>query len=255
MTSHQKQAQTTAAYSWIPAADDVLSPPPLPIPTEAPPAQTLEAGLGLVVTIANVLVTAVIITAMLVDGQQAGKAILFGAAYFALTTAGIALITTGSLTSMFAVWQRERTERERIAAYADAAELVLRWRLTGEQNRALELQAAAPSRQLPADPPQTSYQGSTFVPPYEDPHSTATEALQWARSLYGQDGQPDPAKVQTDGDKAGWLRVRAIGSKRGGGSEDAALWLRQRKFLRRVPGGYRVNLDRYPTRASLQMLR
>lgn len=256
MDYNTTRADTREWKTYVPAVDDIVSPPPLPSPTEPHPQPTLEAGLGFVVTVANVLVTAVIVTAMLVDGQQAGKAIIYGAAYFALTTAGIALITTGSLTSMFAVWQRERTERERIAAYADAAEMVLQWRLTSEQNRARELAAPQQTpRQIPADPLHTPHAGRTFVAPYAGGDATATEALQWANSLYAADGEPDPDKVQTDGDKAGWLRIKAIGSKRGGGSAEAALWLRHRKFLRRVPGGYRVNIQRYPTRSSLRQLR
>lgn len=255
--SSSTRAQTREWSTYVPAVDDVLSPPPLPAQIDhKSPTQPADGSLGFIAIIASLLVTAIIIIAMLIDGQQAGRAILVGATFFAVLVIVIAVLLTGTLSAIIAVWQRERTERARIEAYAEAAEMALQWRIRIEDNRALELQTQQPPmRQLPVDPPQTPHDGRTFVPPYREPDKTAAEALAWARSLYLDNGQPDPKMIQPDGKKRGWLRVRAIGSKRGGGTEEAGVWLRQRKFLRRVPGGYMIDLDHFPTRESLRLLR
>lgn len=254
--------------TYVPAFDDIYTPPPPP-PTEpyTPPKSTGEAGLGSVLTAANLFVTIVLVTGMLINGEQVGRALVVGAVYFTVTTPIYAVIVTGSLTAIVTVWQREKTERHRIDAYADTAELALTWRIKIEENRRLEMQARAlPTDwpQLPADPAQTPTQ-HTFVPPYDNrprgafadplqPDSTAHEALNWVMGLYLADGQPDPAQVQTSGERTGWLKVRMLGSKRGSGSKEAGIWLLQHRVILRAPGGYKLNLTRYPHRARLRTL-
>lgn len=253
--------------SFVPAFDDVWTPPPSssePYPDHKP-AVTVEAGLGLVLTAANLFVTIILVVGMLINGEQVGRALVAGAVYFTITTPIYAVIATGSLTAIVTVWQRERTERHRIDAYADATELALTWRIRIEENRALELQAHAHPAQITAAPLQTPQAQTSFVAPYDNrstaafadrsqPDSTAQEAISWAMALYLDSGQPDPDRVQTQGEKAGWLKTRMLGSKRGTGSTEAGLWLLQHRVILRAPGGYRLNVTRYPHRASLRTL-
>lgn len=250
--------------NFITAADDILTPPPPPIHTDPEPApQNIQAGLIIVVS-ANLAVMTVVITVMLAGGAEPMRAIIAGIAYFTITSPLYLVIVTGALSAIIAVCQREKTERIRIGAYADIAELAITWRLRIEDNRAIELQAAA----LPADlsrrlalleeertPPAHPVQPNTFVTAYAQEDATAQEARRWAEDLYLPNGRPDPSKVVAEGDKRGWLRIRMLGSKRGGGSREAGLWLLHRKVILRVTGGYCLNLTSYPTRESLRTLR
>lgn len=269
-------------HSYVPAIDDILSPSQR---TEPEPAKTAmpDIGLGFVVVSANVLVTAIIIIAMLVDGAQTTRAIVTGSLYFATSTTLYIFIYTGALSDVVTVWQRERTERYRIQAYTQVAEQTITWRLRVEENHALELQANGlpadlPRRlaqledrlfaqQLSAEGVQTPSASSSFVAPYDNRSTaafaqetqpaidtTASEALAWVRGLYLDTGLPDPAQVQTSGDKTGWLKVRMLGSKRGTGSKEAGLWLLHRKVILRAAGGYRLNVELFPRRESLRAL-
>lgn len=279
-------------WSFTPAVEEILAPPPAPQP-DPPQAQTrAEPGLGFVVTVANVLLTAIIITGMIVRGTDVGSSILIGAGYFALTTGVYILALTGTLTDVIRGGQQQRTERLRIEVYADLAEQAIQWRLLIEQNRKLELESQAiPAdlsrrlaaletemleRSLPADPQQTP----SFVTPYDNrspraagpsgrgqaahaaetqaPHdTTAGEALAWAMTLYTDTGLPDPKRVQLRGkaEAYGKIRGEVIGSKRGEGSREALLWLLDKRVLKKIPGGYALNLAAFPRREELRYIR
>lgn len=271
--------QTWPAY--VSPFDDTTPPPPVAIeyePPESPNAQQTQAGL-IVIVAANLLVTAIIICVMLFDGDRAADALARGTRYFAVTTPLYLLIITGTLTKVVARVMREWTERQRIKSYERVMVTALEWRQAIEANHALQLQAQA----LPADLSRRLAQlehdalersiaggvqgGNTFVAPYDNrsqaafaasdvPDSTAAEALAWARGLYGVDGLPDARQVQMTGEAASWgrLRVKMLGSKRGGGTREAGLWLLQRRIVVRVPGGYRLNLERFPRRETLRNL-
>lgn len=234
----------------MPPWEDVYTPPAINAPPT--PAPTTEAGLGFVLTVANVLVTVVIVTGMIVDGRQAGNAILTGAAYFAITSIAFASLITGSASSIFLTWQHQRTERHRIDAYENLATLALHWRI--ESARAQQPPLLPVQERGMVDPPQTPSVTDTFVPPYADAQSAASEALAWASSLYGPDGQPDGRQVVLSGDNRGWLIAKMLGSKRGAGSRDAGLWLIHNRFILRARGGHVVNLLSFPDRGSLQKL-
>lgn len=256
MADYTTRTNARTIPSYVPAVEEILSPPPPPPEFDPRPVQPDNSGLGFIITSANVLVTAIIIIGMLLDGRQVGNAIITGAVYFAVTTVVYMFVITGALSAIIGVWQRERTERARIDAYADIAEMAIEWRLAIEKNRALELQAQAPQQpQLPTRGVQPPHRGRTFVPPYDKPDETAREAVDWAYSLYLPTGKPDPEKVQTEGDKRGWLLVRMLGSKRDGGSKEAGLWLLHRKFILPARGGYIVNLTHFPRREHLRALR
>jgi hypothetical protein len=276
--SESRQRQESR-YSFVPAIDDILAPPPPAVEPESKVTQVHDGGLGFVVVSANVLVTAIIIIGMLVEGQQASRAIVVGAVYFASTTVIYAFIHTGALSAIIGVWQHERTERVRIQAYASVAEMAIGWRIRVEENRTLELQMQATpgdmarrlaqvenelmDHRLAADPPQGV---STYVAPYDNrsrgafaeaaqPDTTAQEALAWARTLYlDSTGLPDPDRVQTSGEQEGWLKGRMLGSKRGTGSKEAGLWLLHHKIILRAAGGYKLNTQHYPRRESLRNL-
>lgn len=268
-------------HAYVPAVDEILAPPPPPVAeTNTELVQRQDFGLGFVVVSANVLVTAIIVIGMLVDGQQASRAIITGSGYFAMTTVLYVFIHTGALSAIVAVWQRERTERYRIKAYLQAAQLAIGWRVRIEENRALELQGQAlPAdlsrrlaqletdaleRKVSAGGIQTPNAQSSFVSAYDNTSNavfapkgdtTAQEAIRWASCLYlDTTGLPDPAQVQTSGDQQGWLKIRMVGSKRGTGSKEAGLWLLQRRVIVRAPGGYKLNIKHYPNRESLRAL-
>lgn len=255
MSDYTTRAKPRAISSYVPAVEEILSPPPPPAESDIPVPPD-NGGLGALFVLANIFVTFLLIAGMIINGEEVRTAMLIGAIYFIVSTSVVALIVTHALTTVIAVWQREKTERARIDAYADIAEMAIQWRLAIEKNRALELQAQAPQQpQLPAGGVQPPHKGRTFVPPYDKPDETAREAVDWAYSLYLPTGKPDPEKVQVEGDKRGWLLVRMLGSKRDGGSKEAGLWLLHRKFILPARGGYIVNLNHFPRREHLRALR
>lgn len=271
--------QESSKYNYIAALDD-LTPPPPPIEIQARPA-TVETNLGFVLTVANLMITAIIITAMMLDGTQAMTAIIAGSIYFAVTMTGFALVVTGALSSIVAALAHERTERQRIEAYEALGALAIEWRQAVEQNRSAELQAQAMplqltrriaaletellERQVNADPLHTP----SFVTPYDNRSgaafaeevgpardTSAREAVAWLSGLYDDLGKPDAKKVQLIGDTSslGRLKVRMLGSKRGSGSREAGLWCLNNGAIKKVSGGYQLQLALFPTRESLRNL-
>lgn len=267
--------------SYVPAVpDDVLAPPPAPLPEAPLVRDSVRAeNAWFVLTFANVLVATIIVAGMLVDGSTTGRAILYGSLYFFFTMTIFVLALTGTLTDIVRGRQREITERIRIDAYADLGSQTLQWHILVEQNRRLELQRdALPAdlerrlvavetdlleRSLPAPPRQ----GDTWVSPYDNrkrgafaaqtqppQDTTAQEAVAWAMTLYLDNGHPDPARVQLDGklDARGKIIGPVIGSKRGDGSPEALRWLLQRRVLVKQPGGYALNLNLCPRRDALR---
>lgn len=238
----------TATY--VPGVDDIIPPSQTTVDMRPAPSY-VEPGLGLVVMVANVLVTIIIVAGMWLDSRQTGRAILSGALYFGLTTPIYVSLITGALPAMLATWQRERTERHRLDAYADLAELNLRYRLRVERNALIAREQAA----LPvpaADPlPTPADPTSTYVAPYADGEQARTRALAWAASLYQSDGLPDPHQVAVGGEVPGWLRGRMLGSKRDARAREAGIWLLHNRIVHKVEGGYVLDLNRYPTRGDL----
>jgi|GEM_PF-3536270 len=271
-------------WSFTPAVEDILSPPPVP-PPDPPPAQ-IRAGadqaLGFVVTVANILVTIVIIVGMIVESKAVGRSILTGALYFATTTAIYVLALTGTLTDVIRGGQQQRTERLRIDAYADLAEQAIQWRLLVEENRKAELETPALPGDLAgrlSDVEQALKErtvaalksdGETFVTPYDNRSraalaaetqpardTTANEARAWAMGLYTDMGLPNPKCVQLTGKREarGKIIGEVIGSKRGEGSSEALLWLLNKGVLLKVPGGYALNLRDFARRERLREIR
>lgn len=257
-------------YHYVSALDDILTPPPAPLPEAASVASGIRADTAwLVLLSANILVTIIIIAAMLIDGSTTRAAIAYGVIYFAPTTTIFVLALTGTLTDIVRSGQREKTERQRIDAYTTLAEKALDWRLAVESNRQLELQRPAQLEMrrthLSADPVQTP----TFVPPYDNRpkgafaaevqpiDTTAEEALGFARGLYLDSGKPNPNRVwlTEKPESHGRLRGNMVGSKRGEGSNEARLWLLHRRIIVKKPGGYALNLTLFPTRDDLRWVR
>jgi hypothetical protein len=228
-------------------AEYVDAPPPI---NAAPrPALNNDAGLGLVIVSAHLLVTIIIVVSMIVNGQDAWRSALVGAAFFAITVPFNVSLMTGALPNIFATIQHYKTERHRVDAYVELAQLALTWHI--ESARAQQPQLAAPQEQGTQTPYRTPSVTDSFVAPFADAQSAASEALAWASSLYGSDGQPDRRKVVVEGDNRGWLRVRMLGSARGAGSAEAAQWLHSRRIIMRAQGGFVLNVSRFPTVADL----
>jgi hypothetical protein len=89
-----------------------------------------------------------------------------------------------------------------------------------------------------------------YVTPYLEGQQAAVEALRWACALYDATGRPDRRKVGADGR----LRVRMIGSKRGGGSRESGLWLLRNGVIVRVRKGYALDLLAFPTAETVRRL-
>ncbi len=268
-------------YNYVAALED-LAPPPAHIEMQhTAPHPVIETTLGFVLTIANLLITAMIITAMILDGTQAMNAIIIGSAYFAVTMVLFSLVVTGSLSAIVASSAHERTERQRIESYEVLGALAIEWRRDVERNRTLELQAEARPLQLTRRIAALEnellersldtgglHTPINFVTPYSNVStaahsdtgtqvdSSAQEAVAWASSLYDDLGQPDKRKVQLVGEigSIGRLKIRVIGSNRGSGSRDAGLFLLKHNVIKKVSGGYQFRLDSFPTRESLRNL-
>jgi hypothetical protein len=224
-------------------------PPPTPIDT---PQQAIvsDATLGTFALAANILITTIIIVAMLVDGTQARTAIVVGAAYFGVSSFVFSVVTTGTLTSIVNSWQREQTERRRVAAYLALGTMALRWRMEVERNRTIEAETVQTPHAPPAVPAERLSPLTTFVEPYANEERAALEGIAWAEKLYDGNGEIDPRKVHPNGQ----LRIRVIGSKRGGGNREAGAWLLRQRIIVRVDGGYSLNVARFPRRHYVSAL-
>lgn len=187
-TTRQSVTQYPAVYE-----DVALLPPPAIVEVPAQ-AASVETNLGFVLTVANLAITGIIVTAMMVDGTQAKNAIVVGGLYFAITTGTFALVVTGTLTAIVNGWQRERTERQRVQAYRELGELNLEWRLAVEKTRQLELAGRRPSTGGQRISPL-----NTYVPAIASGEEAQDEAIRFAMGLYATTGQPDGKKVHSDG--------------------------------------------------------
>lgn len=272
--------------NYVPAIPpDILPPPPAPRPDGPLVRDAVRAdNAWLVLTIANVLVALVIIVGMLVDGSTARRAILFGAVYFFPTMAVFVLALTGTLTDIVRGRQREITERQRIDAYADLGGQAIAWRIAVEDNRRLELERdnlpATLSKRLTqlenrmddvCSPPAEGLHPPPHVTPYDNrgrgafaaetqpaQDTTREEAIRWAMQLYNDIGEPHSHYVQLVGKPEARGRIQnisVIGSARGAGSEEARLWLLQRRVLLKRPGGYSLNLELVPTVRELRYVK
>jgi hypothetical protein len=231
-------------YNYVAAYEEVQPPPPH-VEVQRHPA-TVETNLGFVLTLANLLITGIIIVAMMIDGTQAKTAIIAGSIYFAGTTILFTLLVTGSLTEMVNGWQHQKTERYRIDAYESLGEQAIEWRLAVEETRQIELMG----RKGSAHPLPPAGQLQSYVAPFADGEQAQVEGTRFAMSLYDTQGCPDHTRVHSDGR----LKLRMIGSKRGSGSREAGVWLLKQGIIQRVRGGYAIDLEHYPHRDSLRHL-
>lgn len=240
----QQQYSTTKHVQYPAVVDDVVILPPNSVEVSQQPA-SVETNLGFVVTVANLAVTAILITGMLLNGSQVQNAIITGGIYFAATTTAFVFVITGALTAMVNGWQREKTERQRIMAYRELGEMSIGWKLAVEETRQLELMG----RRGGAGDVQRVSPLNSFVPAIADGEEAQAEGVRFAMSLFDTRGNPDGKRLHPDGR----LKIKMCGSKRGSGSREAGLWLLREGIIRRVRGGYALAVDKYPTRDSLRM--
>lgn len=204
--------------------------------TEQKPTVYVADDLGKVVTIANVLVSTVLIAAMYSDSHSATVATVAGVAFFSLSTSLTLLTLSGSLTSMVTNGQNQRTTRR------------LHQLQHGARIQQLERVGATDYPRLPyTNPVQETMQlpeNTRFVPPHaEVDEGIHREALLWLASLYSADGTPDPKKVlmQSDKERPGRVRIAAP-------SRPAKQYLLDKHILLDLGGtGFRLNLIRVPT--------
>lgn len=224
--------------------DDVVVLPPSPTSLESEPSpQNIQAGLLIVIS-ANLAVMVIVMGGLWAGGMEPLAIILGGIGYFTVTTPIYLALVTNVVTAMYSRHERERTERLRIEAYREIAELGFEWRLAVEETRQMEL---AGRRKGPAVAERISPL-STYVPAIADGDEAQQEGVRFAMGLYDTHGRPDARRVHADGR----LKIRMCGSKRGAGSRDAGRWLLREGIVRRVQGGYALNLSHYPTRDSLR---
>ena len=123
---------------------------------------------------------------------------------------------------------------------------------TGQHIRQLQAEVNSLSHRLlsPAQPAAVPIT-SSYVSAADD--TTRQTALGWVATLY-KEGRPDSAKV-TD---TGRLRQRAPWSKRGAWSPvqstECYNYLQHHNVISAIPGGYRLNVDRFPTLSHLGRL-
>lgn len=232
-------------YNYVSALDEI-SPPPQYIEVQQNRPAAVETNLGFVLTLANLLITAIIITAMMLDGTQVLAAIIAGSVYFAVTMVLFTLLVTGSLTMILADLSKERTEHHRIDAYQELGEQAIQWRLAVEETRQIELLGRRGSTEGVQPPGQLQ----SYVPPFADGERAQVEGVRFAMSLYDTQGRPDNQRLHTDGR----LRGKMLGSKRGSGSPEAGRWLLREGIVKRVRGGYALDLTRFPNRDSMRHL-
>ena len=244
--SIQEVTGLTEYKNYISALDEVAPPPPQYVDVQHNRPATVESNLGLVITLANLMLAAIIVIAMLLDGTQVMLAIITGAVYFAVTMIFFTLLVTGSLTMILADLSKERTEHHRIDAYQELGEQAIQWRLAVEETRQIELLGRRGSTEGVQPPGQLQ----SYVPPFADGERAQVEGVRFAMSLYDTQGRPDSARVHSDGR----LRGRMLGSKRGTGSPEAGRWLLRAGIVKRVRGGYALDLERFPNRDSLRHL-
>lgn len=190
-------------------------------------------GLGGIVVILSALFAAVIVTALIRSEYAAATAIIAGGAYFGLITLAALLILSGSLTQIVTNGQEQRTLRA--------------YHVLQLERPALLTPSVDPLR-LPSTPSAEAAPplgGATFVP--AEDMTTRRDAALWAVSLYGPDGQADPAKVSLKGgtEPPGRLKVAAPGSA-------AKEYLLAKRVLQKIDHGYRLNLGRYPDAQTLR---
>lgn len=224
---------------------DEVPPPPQYVDVQHNRPATVETNLGFVLTLANLMLAAIIVIAMLLDGTQVMLAIITGAVYFAVTMIFFTLLVTGSLTTILADLSKERAEHHRIDAYENLGEQAIQWRLAVEETRQIELLGRRPHVEG-VQPTQVQ----NYVPPFADGERAQVEGVRFAMSLYDTQGRPDSTRLHSDGR----LKIRMCGSKRGAGSPEAGRWLLREGIVKRVRGGYALDLARFPSRDSMRHL-
>jgi len=192
-------------------------------------------GLGAIVTIANGLFAVVIIAALWRGDTGVVAAIVTGGLYYGVTTMFALLVLSGSLSQIVVNRQEQITLRQyhqlQVSVVQPAA-------LPGADP--LHIPGTPAADRLPGP-----LGGVTYVA--AEDMTTARDAALWAVSLYGSDGQADPAKVNLKGgtEPAGRLKVAAPGSA-------AKEYLIAKRVLQKIDHGYRLNLGRYPDAQTLR---
>lgn len=209
-------------------------------PTNSTQTHTIYAtgGLGNVVTIANVLVTIILIVAIYADNGSATLAVLAGVGYFGVSTTVALLTLSGTLTHVLINRQQQVTVRRLHQ---------LQFKQVSEPPPSM---AVVDLPQLPrtphADPlpPPGLPAAKSFVAPSAGEVSEAArrEAAAWVLQLYASNGEPDPNKVllQSGRERPGRIRVGAPG-------KEAKQLLLSRGVLLDLGNGFRLNLVRCPT--------
>lgn len=273
-------ANSKTDWSYVPALDGIVTPPPAAMPEPPSVTEKIDStGAWFIVTLSIVLVTIVFIAGMVIDGTTVRYAVNQAVKVFLTAMGLVVIVLSGTLTDIVRGWQREKTERQRIATYAELTTKAFDWRLAVEENRKRELQGEMlpdalarrlnnleyklAEHSLSADPTQPP----TYVAPYDNRprgafasemqavDTTRQEALRWAMSLYTESGAPDPDKLWLTNkpESHGRLKnTRTIGSARGTGSNEARLWLLHRRVLVKRPGGYALNLQLVPRAEDLR---
>jgi len=189
--------------------------------------------LGGIVTIANGLFAAVMITIMIRGEWGAAIAIIVSGLYYGVTTLAALLILSGALTQMVTSHQEQQTRRLQITVLPytqlPAAE-------------GLQLPSAPAAEQLPGP-----LGGVTYVA--AEDLTTRRNAALWAVTLYGSDGLPNPKMVHLDAkrERPGRLRIAAPAKRE-------REWLENKKVLESIPHGVRLRVERYPDAAMLRSI-
>jgi hypothetical protein len=186
-------------------------------------------GLSKVITIANTLVSLILIVGMVLDKHSVTTSTIAGVGYFALSTTTTLLILSGSLSAIVISRQHQLTTRRLHA-------------LQYREQPAIEILPA------PHSPAQLATQPSemNWVPAVANPHDTQRrDAIAWLLLLYQEDGRPDPSKVNLKaGEKQGSIWAKWP-------PPEAIDYLTSKGAIIHNGNSLTLNLTRFPTRQAL----
>lgn len=191
----------------------------------------ITSGGGAIVVIANLALAGVIIWATWRDESAAALGIVGAVISFGvLTPVGLMALNGGIVECWRALLDHLTT---RAMLRQPAAHNAPLWRVLDDDP--MQTPHALPTPDLPV--PTTSF----VAPNAPGDEGTERAAIAWVAQLYGADGMPDPAKVLMASDREEPGRVRIAAPSRA-----AKEWLVERRILRKIDHGYRLNLARCP---------
>lgn len=184
------------------------------------------------VTLANTLVTVLLIIGMIIDKHSVTVSLLSGVGYFAASTSFVITILSGALPDIWINAQNQKTLQKRD-------------QLQYGHQVGIKVYKPPQIAATPATDDDMHMLEATgnFVPAVAEVEDTVRrEAVAWVLQLYGPDGLPNPKKVVTNSKNETPGRLWAKNP-----SEPAINFLTEKGVAHSIGNGMRLNITRYPT--------